>query len=136
MFPARPEQSAVSRLWLEHSPGKWRSFFLYSRWCERCPVCGAWLSAGRVCKCSLTFGCSPSCWYAADPLAGTLQQSVRGHGRRLSPVLSGRPGMQCLMAGQGRAAAPQSPSCREEQPSPAQRGGGGPELSPISASWF
>lgn len=56
-FPARPEPSPLSGLWLEPSPGKWRSFF------PRCPGCGAGLGAGRLCKAAV----------AAAPRAGMLQ---------------------------------------------------------------
>lgn len=49
---------------LEHSSGKWRSFFLCSHWC---PVYSVWLGAARLCKCSRpTPGCCRlSYWDAA-----------------------------------------------------------------------
>lgn len=72
VLPAQHSQlptllSLVLGPWLEHSPGKWRSFFLCCCccWCKSCLVCRA-LHSGELCKCSLGCGCSPpmlgSCW--------------------------------------------------------------------------
>lgn len=68
-LPAPP--SFMPGPWLEHSPGKWRSFFSCCCWCKRCPVCRA-LHSGELCKCSLGCGCSPPHRDAAAPRAGKL----------------------------------------------------------------
>lgn len=88
--------------------------FLF-RWCRRCPVCRAGLSAGRLCKCSPACGCSPSCWDAAAPRPGRCS-SVRGP-RQASVAGAQWPAGRELPAGRaGPSRCSMCPSCMEEQP--------------------
>ena len=117
-LPAPP--SLMPGPWLEHSPGKWRSFFSCCCWCKRCPVCRA-LHSGELCKRSLGCGCSPPHRDAAAPRAGKLLGAAAApHGAQ----------SERHAAEQG---IPDTPPVCTDHPDPPQRC---PGLAPIFTSCF